>query len=191
MMAANLIWRGSVMMRFVSTAVVLGSLLSTAALAAMKPGDAAPDFTAPATLGGHEFSFSLAEALMKGPVVLYFFPKAFTTGCTAEAHDFAEAAASYTAAGATLIGMSADNIGVLHKFSLQECGSKFPVAADPDLKVIKAYDSALIRVGSIGVADRISYVISTDGKIAYAYSDRNPDKHVENTLAAVKALPKK
>jgi peroxiredoxin len=179
------------MMRFVSTALVLGSCLATPAFAAMKPGDTAPDFTATATLGGQEFSFSLASALKKGPVVLYFFPKAFTTGCTAEAHEFAEAAASYTAAGATLIGMSADDIGTLHKFSLQECGSKFPVAADPDLKVIKAYDSALIRVGSVGVADRISYVIAPDGKIVYAYADRNPDKHVENTLAAVKALPKK
>jgi peroxiredoxin len=191
MMAANLNWRSRVMMRFVSTALVFASLLSTPAFAAMKPGDKAPDFTATATLGGQEFTFSLASALKKGPVVLYFFPKAFTTGCTAEAHEFAEAAASYTAAGATLIGMSADDLGTLHKFSLQECGSKFPVAADPDLKVIKAYDSALIRVGSVGVADRISYVISTDGKIAYAYADRNPDKHVENTLAAVKALPKK
>lgn len=179
------------MKRFVSTALVLASLLPASAFAAMKPGDAAPDFTARATLGGQEFSFSLAQALKKGPVVLYFFPKAFTTGCTAEAHEFAEAAASYTAAGATLIGMSADDLGTLHKFSLQECGSKFPVAADPDLKVIKAYDAALIRVGSVGVADRISYVISTDGKIAYAYADLNPDKHVENTLAAVKALTKK
>jgi peroxiredoxin len=191
MMADNLNWRSRVMMRFVSTALVLGSCLATPAFAAMKPGDAAPDFTATATLGGQEFSFSLASALKKGPVVLYFFPKAFTTGCTAEAHEFAEAAASYTAAGATLIGMSADDIGTLHKFSLQECGSKFPVAADPDLKVIKAYDSALIRVGSVGVADRISYVIAPDGKIVYAYADRNPDKHDENTLAAVKALPKK
>src|SRR6478736_764947 len=106
MMAPNIGWRSNIMARFISTALVLGSLLSAPAFAAMKPGDAAPDFTAPATLGGQEFSFSLASALKKGPVVLYFFPKAFTTGCTAEAHEFAEAAASYTAAGATLIGMS-------------------------------------------------------------------------------------
>jgi len=179
------------MTRFVSTVLMLAALLSAPAFAAMKPGDAAPDFTATATLGGQEFSFSLAAALKKGPVVLYFFPKAFTSGCTAEAHEFAEAAASFTAAGATLIGMSADNIDTLHKFSTQACSSKFPVAADPDLKIIRAYDSALIRVGSIGVADRISYVIAPDGKIAYAYSDRSPDKHVENTLAAVKALTKR
>src|SRR5690349_22841444 len=123
----------------------------------MKVGDTAPTFTAQATVGGDQYTFSLADALKKGPVVLYFFPKAFTKGCTAEAHDFAEAAAQYKAAGATLIGMSADDIGTLHKFSVQECSSKFPVAADPDLKVIRAYDSALIRVGSTGIADRISY----------------------------------
>ena len=170
--------------------LLLGSVFATPSFAALKPGDAAPDFTAKATLGGEEFAFSLADALKKGPVVLYFFPKAFTTGCTAEAHEFAEAAASFTAAGATLIGMSADNIETLHKFSTQECSAKFPVAADPDLKVIRAYDSALIRVGSFGISDRISYVISPEGKIVYAYSASDPDKHVENTLAAVKALKK-
>ncbi len=176
--------------RTVILALLLGSAFATPSFAALKPGDAAPDFTAMAALGGEEFSFSLANALKKGPVVLYFFPKAFTTGCTAEAHEFAEAAASFTAAGATLIGMSADNIDTLHKFSTQECSAKFPVAADPDLKVIRAYDSTLIRVGSLGISDRISYVISPEGKIVYAYSDRNPDKHVANTLAAVKALKK-
>jgi len=178
------------MTRTATLALIFGCVFATPSFAALKPGDAAPDFTAMAALGGEEFFFSLASALKKGPVVLYFFPKAFTTGCTAEAHEFAEASASYTAAGATLIGMSADNIDTLHKFSLQECGSKFPVAADPDLKVIKAYDSALIRVGSLGISDRISYVISSEGKIVYAYADRSPDKHVENTLAAVKALKK-
>jgi peroxiredoxin Q/BCP len=178
------------MKRIATAALLAASVLAAPAFAAMKPGDTAPDFTATATLGGQEFSFSLASALKKGPVVLYFFPKAFTTGCTAEAHEFAEAAASFKEAGATLIGMSADNIDTLHKFSTQECSSKFPVAADPDLAVIKAYDSALIRVGSVGIADRISYVISSEGKVVYAYSDRNPDKHVTNTLAAVKALKK-
>lgn len=97
----------------------------------------------------------------------------------------------FTAAGATLIGMSADDIGTLHKFSTQECSAKFPVAADPDLKVIRAYDLALIRVGSTDIADRISYVIAPDGKIVYAYADRNPDKHVENTLAVVRDLASK
>lgn len=179
------------MKRVAALALLSCCTLATPSFAALKPGDAAPDFTAKAAVGGEEFTFSLATALKKGPVVLYFFPKAFTSGCTAEAHEFAEAAASFSAAGATLIGMSADSIDTLHKFSTQECSAKFPVAADPDLKVIKAYDSALIRVGSAGIADRISYVIAPDGKVVYAYSDRNPDKHVENTLAAVKKLEAK
>ncbi len=162
--------------------------LATPAFAAMKPGDKAPDFTAQAAVGGEEFAFSLADSLKKGPVVLYFFPKAFTKGCTAEAHAFAEAAASFTAAGATLIGMSADDIGTLHKFSTQECSAKFPVAADPDLKVIRSYDTTLTTKSGSAVADRVSYVIARDGKIAYAYASLDPDKHVENTLAVVKDL---
>ncbi len=179
------------MKRIAATALALGCLVATSAWAALKPGDTAPVFTARAALDGREFAFSMAEALKAGPVVLYFFPKAFTTGCTAEAHEFAEAADQFKALGATLIGMSSDDIGTLQKFSTQACSGKFPVAADPDLKVIKAYDSALIRVGSVGLADRISYVIGPDGKIVYAFSDRNPDKHVENTLAAVRQLQKK
>jgi peroxiredoxin len=178
------------MKRAATLALLLGCVFATPSFAALKPGDAAPDFTAQAAVGGEEFSFSLSSALKNGPVVLYFFPKAFTTGCTAEAHEFAEAAASYKEAGATLIGMSADNIGTLHKFSTQECSAKFPVAADPDLKVIRAYDSALIRVGSVGISQRISYVISPEGKIVYAYASNDPDKHVENTLAALKTLKK-
>ena len=176
------------MTRIGSTALVLAGLLATPCFAAMKPGDVAPTFTAQATVGGAEFTFSLADALKKGPVVLYFFPKAFTKGCTAEAHDFAEAAERYKAAGATLIGMSADNIDTLHKFSTQECSSKFPVAADPDLKVIKAFDSVM---EGRPLSDRVSYVIGQDGKVAYSYADRNPEKHVQNTLTAVKALTKK
>jgi peroxiredoxin len=175
------------MKRTATAALLLVSLFAAPAFAALKPGDAAPDFTAQATLGGNEFTFSLAEALKKGPVVLYFFPKAFTKGCTAEAREFAEATAQFTAAGATLIGMSADDIGTLHKFSTQECSSKFPVAGDPGLNVIKAFDAVM---EGRNLSDRVSYVIGRDGKVVYAYSDRNPDKHVENTLAAVKALAK-
>ncbi|WIM13699.1 peroxiredoxin [Enhydrobacter sp.] len=179
------------MKRVVAVALALGCLVAAPAVAALKPGAVAPDFTAPAAVGGQEFTFSLAKALKKGPVVLYFFPKAFTKGCTAEAHEFAAAADRFAAEGATLIGMSADDIGTLHKFSSQECSAKFPVAADPDLKVIRAYDAALVRVGSVGIADRISYVIAPDDRIVYAYADRNPDKHVENTLAAVRELEAK
>jgi peroxiredoxin len=192
MIAADLNSAEMIMKRILSTTLLLAAI-ATPAFANMKPGDKAPDFTAPATVGGNEFTFSLADALKKGPVVLYFFPKAFTKGCTAEAHEFAEAAAQFKAAGATLIGMSADDIGTLHKFSTQECSSKFPVAADPDLKVIKAFDSVMVSTSSkaLNIADRVSYVIAPDGKIAYAFADRNPDKHVENTLTAVKAITKK
>src|SRR6478752_3762727 len=109
MIAADSIGVEIIMKRFLATALLLGAF-ATPAYANMKVGDTAPAFTAQATVGGDQFTFSLADALKKGPVVLYFFPKAFTKGCTAEAHDFAEAAGKYKAAGATLIGMSADNI---------------------------------------------------------------------------------
>ena len=180
------------MNRLAAAVLLLGCVLAAPSYAALKPGDAAPDFTAQAAVGGREFSFSLAEALKRGPVVLYFFPKAFTSGCTIEAHEFAEAAERFSAAGATLIGMSSDDIGTLHEFSSKECSAKFPVAADPDLKVIRAYDSVFARILGIGgVADRVSYVITRDGKIAYVYQDDDPDKHVENTLAAVRKLQEK
>jgi thioredoxin-dependent peroxiredoxin len=179
------------MKRLAPTAVLLAGLLATPTFAAMKPGDTAPTFSAQAAVGGREFTFSLADALKKGPVVLYFFPKAFTKGCTAEAHEFAEAADRFKEAGATLIGMSADDIGTLHQFSTQECAAKFPVAADPDLKVIKAYDTVLTTKSGASIADRISYVIAPDGKIAYAYASRDPDKHVENTLSEVRKLTTK
>ncbi len=171
------------------SALILGCLAAAPAFAALKTGDAAPDFTAQAAVGGKEFTFSLADALKKGPVVLYFFPKAFTSGCTVEAHEFAEASEKFTAAGATLIGMSSDNIGTLHDFSTKECSAKFPVAADPELKVIKSYDSVMVNVPLVGgVSDRVSYVIAPDGKIAYAYQDGNPDKHVTNTLDIVEKM---
>lgn len=174
-----------------SLAIALAGLAATPALADLKPGDKAPDFTAKAAVGGDEITFSLSDALKKGPVVLYFFPKAFTKGCTAEAHEFSEAAAKYKAAGATLIGMSADDIGTLHQFSTQECSSKFPVAADPDLKVIKSYDTTLQMKTGATVSNRTSYVIGKDGKIVYAFTDLNPDKHVENTLKVVTDLKAK
>jgi peroxiredoxin len=163
-------------------------LLSAQAKAELKVGDKAPDFVAQAALGGKEFTFSLADALKKGPVVLYFYPKSFTKGCTVEAHEFADAAASFAKSGASLIGMSADDIKTQQEFSTMECRDKFPVAADPDLKVIRAYDSVMVRVPATaaGVADRTSYVIAPDHSVLYVYSALSPDKHVENTLAVVR-----
>jgi len=144
-------------------------LFTTAAWAALKPGDAAPDFTVDAALGGKEFKFSLAEALKKGPVVLYFYPKSFTSVCTVEAHEFAENIENFAAAGASVIGLSGDKIEVQRDFSTKECRDKFPVGADPNFSVIKAYDAAFnIPVVGPAFANRISYVISPEGKILYA-----------------------
>lgn len=165
-------------------AAALFALYAVAAHAVLKVGDAAPDFSAQASLGGKTYTYSLADALKKGPVVLYFYPAAFTTGCTIEAHAFAEAIDAYKRYGATVIGVSADDIGTLTKFAVSECRSKFPVAADPDAKIIREYDA---KLPAISKANRVSYVISPDGKVLYEYTSLSPDKHVENTLNAVKA----
>ncbi|CAB3770669.1 peroxiredoxin [Burkholderia puraquae] len=163
-------------------ALVAGHALM--AQAELKPGAAAPDFTTQASLGGKTYTYALADALKQGPVVLYFYPAAFTKGCTIEAHAFADAVDRYKAYGATVIGVSADKIDTLTKFSVSECRSKFPVAADPDAKIIREYDA---KLPAIDRANRVSYVISPEGKILYEYTSMSPDKHVENTLAAVKA----
>lgn len=157
-------------------------VLASPLYAALKVGDQAPYFTTQATLAGTPFSFSLADALQAGPVVLYFYPAAFTHGCTIEAHDFAEATEKFKALGATVIGVSHDPIDTLNKFSVSECRNKFAVASDGDQKISKAYDAVLFITA---YSSRTSYVIAPDGKILYAYSALNPDKHVENTLAAV------
>jgi peroxiredoxin len=164
----------------------LGTLTMSSAVAALKVGDSAPDFTTQAAIGGKAFTFSLADALKKGPVVLYFYPKAFTPGCTVEAHNFAEATDKFAALGATLIGMSGDNIDTLKEFSVKECRNKFAVAADADGKIMKRYDANMAFLPS--TADRISYVISPAGKVIYTYSSLSPDNHVENTLKVVQNL---
>jgi peroxiredoxin len=156
------------------------------AQAAMKPGDAAPDFTVQAAVGGKTFTFSLADALKKGPVVLYFYPKSFTPGCTAEAHEFAENAKNFAQAGASLIGISADTIKTQLEFSSRECRDTFPVGADPEAKVIRAYRALMLDVGPMTFSNRISYVIAPDGKIVMAYQDSSPEPHIEKTLAAVR-----
>ena len=171
------------MKRLALCALLLGSLAAGPALAALADGTQAPDFTAQASMGGKEFSFSLADALKKGPVVLYFYPAAFTSGCTVEAHDFADATEKFAALGATVIGVSHDKIETLDKFSVSDCRSKFPVAADPDESVIKSYDAVLAIKPEY--ANRTSYVIAPDGKILTSYTSLNPDKHVEMTMAAV------
>src|SRR5579862_3701674 len=174
------------MFRRALAACALAALASAPALAALTNGAKAPDFTAQASLGGKVFSFSLADALKKGPVVLYFYPAAFTTGCTIEAHEFAEATDKFKALGATVIGVSHDPIDKLNKFSVSECRNKFAVASDADGHIMKAYDAVL--KGFPQYADRTSYVIATNGKIVYSYTAMDPDGHVGNTMAAVKKL---
>jgi peroxiredoxin len=152
--------------------------------AALAPGDSAPDFKTEASLGGKPFTFALADALKTGPVVLYFYPAAFTHGCTIEAHEFAEATDRFKQLGVTVIGVSHDSIDTLNKFSVSECRSKFAVASDADQKIAKAYDATLFMTR---FSNRTSYVIAPNGKIIYAYSALSPDNHVANTMAAVTA----
>jgi peroxiredoxin len=164
---------------------LLLALLATPAQAALKVGDAAPDFTAAATLGGKPFTFHLADALRHGPVIVYFYPAAFTEGCNIEAHNFAAAMPSYQALGASVIGVSADGIDVLNRFSVSECQNRFAVASDADRRIMQSYDAA--EKGST-YAERISYLIGRDGKIAFVISDPDPDWHVEQTLKAAQDL---
>jgi peroxiredoxin Q/BCP len=159
------------------------AVLAAPLYAALSEGVPAPVFTTQATLAGKPFTFSLADALKSGPVVLYFYPAAFTPGCTVEAHNFAEATEKFKALGATVIGVSHDSIDTLNKFSVSECRNKFAVAADPDQSITKQYDAVLAAKPEY--ANRTSYVIAPNGKIIYEYTAMNPDTHVENTWAAV------
>jgi peroxiredoxin len=177
------------------TRIAAISLLTVAigapsAWAALKVGAEAPDFTANAFLAGQPFTFKLADALKKGPVVVYFFPAAHTSGCNIEAHLFSQAIDQFKAAGASVIGVTAGNTDQLADFSkeTEHCSGKFPVAADPDTKIARQYDAVLAMKPSW--SDRTSYVIAPSGKIAYVYSNLNPNDHVKQTLDAVKALKK-
>lgn len=172
------------MKRFIGCALVFAGLASGPAHAALAVGTKAPDFAVKAAQAGKEFDFSLADALKKGPVVLYFFPAAFTPGCTVEAHDFAEATEKFAALGATVIGVTSGNADRVTEFSSVECRNKFAVAADPDQKVIKEYDAVLKQKPEY--SDRTSYVIAPDHTVLLSYTDLNPDKHVELTMDAVK-----
>ncbi|MPT48514.1 MAG: peroxiredoxin [Sphingobium sp.] len=163
-------------------------MLPRAATSALPVGAVAPDFTTRGALAGKPFTLTLSHQLKRGPVVLYFFPAAFTPGCTAEAHEFAEAVDEFKKAGATVIGMSADPVDTLIKFSVEECQNKFAVAsAGPG--IIKGFDVAMpLRAG---MTNRTSYVIAPTGRIAYVHSALSYKEHVQNTLAAVKAMQAK
>lgn len=172
-------------MRKLLFAIIAAGLAATPAIAALKVGAKAPDFTTTGAVGGKAFKLHLAAQLKKGPVVLYFFPKAFTSGCTAEAHAFSESIGAYKKAGAQVIGMSADNLDTLKDFSVKECRNAFPVAtASPATQ--KAYDVAW--AAHPGLTTRTSYVIDRHGKIVMVHDDLDFSQHVAKTLAAVKAL---
>ena len=172
---------------FVAVLVVFGA---GPVRAELKAGAAAPAFETRASLGGKVFDFDLKAALSKGPVVLYFYPAAFTPGCTLEAHDFASHIGDYAKLGATVIGVSGDDIEKLTKFSVSECRSKFAVASDGDHKISQAYD-ATFGFGPATYSDRTSYVISPSGRIVYSYRSSDPARHVANTLAALTKLQSK
>ncbi len=172
----------------------LAAAIAVPAAAALSVGAAAPDFTTRGAINGNIFKLHLKEQLKKGPIVLYFFPAAYTGGCNAEAHAFSEKVDEFKAAGATVIGMSTDTVPTLVKFSQEKCAGKFAVAsAGP--KIIKDYDVILDRQipdpftkQLRTVTNRTSYVIGRDGKITFVHSNLNAEGHVEATLAAVKAL---
>ena len=189
-------------------ALAISVALCTAAFAALKPGDRAPEFSLPASLAGHEFHFSLRAALKKGPVVVYFYPSAFTGGCDLEAHTFAQDKDEFTAAGASIIGVSEDSIQRLKQFSADPkyCAGRFPVASDPSGNVADAYGvktfpgqpgakdvrGVAIRHGFIA---RTTFVIGKDGRIVEEFSSQadhlTPPEHVEKALAVVQQLAQK
>jgi peroxiredoxin len=183
---------------------LVAALCASPAYAALKPGDTAPDFTLPGSLGGKDFTFHLKDALKKGPVVVYFYPSAYTGGCDLEAHTFAEQSARFTAAGASILGVSADSLARLHQFSADPnfCAGKFPIASDADTRTAQAYQLNVgaaregakdVRGQEIGHAfiERVTYVIGKDGKILATLSSKqdglSPDQHVEKSLQIVTA----
>jgi thioredoxin-dependent peroxiredoxin len=177
------------------------ALVSTAALAALQPGTAAPPFTAQASKSGKSFHYSLRNALRHGPVVVYFYPSAYTRGCDIEAHTFSTEIAKFTAAGASVVGVSLDSISRLNDFSKDPnfCAGNFPVASDPDGHIAKSYDLMVgaARAGAQdvrgqeighGFAERTTFIVQPNGTIAATIGGVAPADNVEKALAAVQAL---
>lgn len=195
-------------MKRLFVAAVVTTLCTLPAFAALKQGEKAPDFTAKASLAGKEFQYSLEDALKKGPVVVYFYPSAFTGGCNMEAHAFAENKEKFDAAGATVIGVSQDSIDRLNAFSAdpQYCAGKIPVASDPDGKIATSFD---LKQGAAkpgmkdsrgqeidhGFTERTTFVVKPDHTIAAMLSSNDdkisPVEHVDKSLAAVQQLASK
>ncbi len=188
-----------------AVAGAMAVLLAAPAIAALKPGATAPDFTATASQAGKDFTFSLKDALKKGPVVVYFYPAAYTGGCDLEAHTFATRKDDFDKAGATIIGVSADSIQRLNSFSSDPdfCAGKFPVASDANGKIAESYGLKLIppqpglkdvrgQIITHGFIPRTTFVIGKDGRIVSALSSDEdhikPDQHVTRALAIVQQM---
>ena len=185
--------------------LAISAALCMPAFAALKTGEHAPDFSAPGSLSGKDFHFSLRNALKKGPVVVYFYPSAYTGGCDLEAHTFAENKDQFTAAGATIIGVSEDSIARLNQFSADPkyCAGRFPVASDSSGKIADSYGLSVSpgRPGAKdvrgvvidhGFIERETFVIGKDHKVVAAFSSKTdhltPDAHVKRALAVVQQL---
>ena len=168
-----------------ATFLLAAMIFATPLSAALPVGSQAPDFHTTGALAGKPFKLHLKDQLRHGPLVLYFYPKAFTKGCTLEAHAFSEATPEFRKAGARVVGMSADDLDTLKRFSTEACRSKFPVAtATP--ATVRAYDVVLKQKPEL--TDRTSYVIDRNGKIVMVHSDLDWKDHVAKTLAAVRSL---
>ena len=196
------------MNRMILGLLVTATMVAPLMAVALKPTDKAPDFSAKASLAGKEMDFSLKAALKKGPVVVYFYPSAFTGGCNIEAHTFAENKEKFDAAGASIIGVSRDSITRLNAFSAdpQYCAGKIAVASDPTGAIATSYGLTAMNLkpgmkDSRGVeidhefTERTTFVVTPDGKIAATLSSADdkisPAEHVEKSLAAVQKLGSK
>jgi len=188
-------------MKHLLTAGALAALLVTSAHAALKEGDTAPAFTTQASLAGKAFSFSLKDALAKGPVVVYFYPSAYTKGCNAQAHAFAVNQEQFAAAGASVVGVSLDSIARLNDFSADPayCAGKLAVASDVDGKIAKAYELTVREATAgrkdtrgadldHGFAERTTFIVTPDGKVAATIGGLAPGENVDAALEAVQKL---
>ncbi len=180
---------------------LLAGVCSLSAFAALKEGDNAPDFSAQASLNGKAFTFSLQSALKKGPVVVYFYPSAYTGGCNIQAHTFAVNQDKFAAAGVTIIGVSLDSIERLNTFSAdpEYCAGKFPVASDVDGKISKSFDLSIKEIPAgvkdsrgmdIGhnITERTTFIIGSDGKIAASVGGVSPEENVNKALALAQKI---
>lgn len=189
------------MKRFLLPGLLLSAVLAAPVSAALNEGAKAPEFSAQASLAGKAFTYSFRDALRKGPVVVYFYPSAFTGGCNLQAHTFAENIDKFTAAGATVIGVSLDSIKRLNAFSAdpEYCAGKLAVASDPDGRIARSFDLAVSEGAAgrkdtrgeeidHGRVDRVTFVVRSDGKVAATIGGVAPVANVEQALETVTRL---